>query len=219
MKKYYLILIIIIISFSSCIKKDVKICPTDFIVYGTLSPYDSIYHLGDTLTLETKYHYMVYEERTNKKYDLKDVSNIESSLSISNLDTICENIDSRLTDFIDLIPNNNFNYRLNTFSGGQTILYSNITFSEDTFYNEIKIVFKQKGLFILIYGPSCVFNRSDFPGKCNNSDFSLYTRLNSNKDNNIQLLALSPDEHFNSWMLIQHPEKFYRGGYCYKVID
>ena len=202
---------------TSCIKHEQKPCPTDFRVYGEVTPYDSVYKIGDTLTLKCDYHYMVYEINTKNYYNLKGVSNIEASLWIYNLDTICEELDSRITDFIDIIPNNDFNYYTQTFSSGHIALYSNIILDGDTFRNEVKVVFKYKGLFMLTYGSSSIENKYNFEGKCSSRGFNLFTRLNPGMDNNIELLAQSPDSHFNDWLLKQHTDRFYDGGFAYKV--
>lgn len=220
MKTIYLIYLSIIVLFiTTCIKDEQKTCPTDFRVYGEVTPYDSVYHIGDTLTLKCDYHYMVYEENTKNYYNLKGVNNIEASISIFNLDTICESLDYRMLDFVDIVPSDIYDYNIQTFSKGNMSLYSNIILKTDTFKNEVKIIFKEKGLYMLAYGPRSIENKSYFEEKCNLVSFNLFPRLNSNLDNNINLLALSPDEHFSNWILIQHPnDNFYnRGCFAYKV--
>ena len=219
--KIYLYLILASVFLISCGDKASNPCPQKFVVFGKTIPYDSIYHIGDTLTLCAKYNYMVYEQNTKSYYNLKNISGIDVRLGITNIDTICENLDSRLTDYIDVVPNNIYSQRIQTFSNGHIILYSKMILDNDTFRHEIKIIFKQKGLFVLGYGPSCINNNSYFAGKCNNTQYDMFTRLNPDLDNNINLLALSPDEHFNNWILKQHPEQnFYLGGgFAYKIID
>jgi len=215
---FILLTAIIVLSTTSCIKHEQKPCPTDFRVFGEITPYDSIYKIGDTLTLSSDYHYMVYETNTETNYNLKDII-IEASLSVINIDTICDNLDIRLLDFVDIVPSDVYYYYIQNFSSGHSTLYSNIILDVDTFRNEVKIVLKKSGLYMLGYGPYTIENRSSFKGKCDLYEFDLFSRLNKGLDNNINLLALSPDDHFNNWILKQHPEQnfYHSGGFAYKV--
>jgi len=209
----------LIIIATSCHKKN-EPCPTEFQVPGKSIPYAKSYHLGDTLTLQSFYHYMIYEKRTNKYYNMKELD-IESGLNIRSLDTTDASYNQDLIKYVDFIPNKNYEYYIQKFSSGNVVLYSNIILDEDTFRNEIKIVFKKKGIFLLGYGPSSLMNRMDFEGKswrC--SDFNLFTIMNAGMDNNIDLLKESPDEHFNTWILQSPEDRFYRGAsFAYRVID
>ena len=216
---FILLTAIIVLSTTSCIKHEQKPCPTDFRVFGEVSPYDSLYHIGDTLTLRTDYYYMVFEKNTKSYYDFKNILNIEAVLNILKIDTVCDNTYSKVTDFVDIIPNNSYNYYIQTYSTGNNTLFSNIILDNDTFHNDVNIVFKKKGLFLLGFGAFSIENKSEFAGKCSLEAFDLSTRLNPYMDNNIQLLALSPDEHFSNWILIQHPNDnfFNRGCFAYKV--
>ena len=217
MFKYFIIILSIIAFSSSCRKQTSNNCPTEFRPNGNVKPYDSSYSIGDTLSLYSHYHYLVYEESTNSYYDLSKVDNIKSALMIYNMDTVCDNLDASLSDFIEIISNDKYNYTLQTFSTGNESLYSNIILDSDTFRNEIKIVFKKKGLFMLVYGLNSIENSSDFEGKCNRYDFNVFTKLNNGYDNNINLLEQSPDEYFNNWILKKPGERFYRGCFAYKV--
>ncbi len=203
---------------TSCKKEDKK-CPTDFVVYGTVLPYAETYNVGDTLTLEAKYTNMIYERNTQQYYDMKGL-NIEAILYIYKIDTLFNNdYKVGVLEYVEIVKNNNFNYYIQYFSDGGSELFSNILFNNDNFYHQIKIILRKKGLYMLTYGPSTPQNNFDFEGKCNGSDFDLYTRLNKGLDNNIDLLKLSPDKHFNNWTLLKPDERFYRNRFAYRVIE
>ena len=217
MNKIKLFLLIILAVSISCKKSED--CPTDFVVYGTVLPYAETYNVGDTLTLETKYSYMIYERNTQQYYDMKGL-NIEAILYILKVDTLYNNdYKEGVLKYVEIVKNNNFNYYIQNFSSGGSELFSNILFNNDNFYNKIKIILRKKGLYMLTYGPSTPQNDFDFEGKCNSRDFDLYTRLNKGLDNNIDLLKLSPDEHFNNWTLYKPDERFYRNRFAYRVIE
>lgn len=199
-------------------EKNNEPCPSNFIVYGEVIPYAETYKVGDTITLQAFYHYMIYEKETKEFYDMTDV-HIELGLSIHRFDITNLDLDDDLIELVDLIPNSNYSTHLQYFSNGGSKLFSSIILDIDTFKNELKIVLKKKGLYMLVYGPFSLENNQDFEGKCRNSTFNLFSRLNEGMDNNIDLLKESPDEHFNKWTLEKPIQRFYRGGFAYRVID
>jgi len=58
-----------------------------------------------------------------------------------------------------------------------------------------------------------------FDGKCKNTKYNINTWLNNGLDNNISLLKLSPDEHYNKWILQKPNERFYGNSFAYRVIE
>ncbi len=207
----------LIIIATACHKKN-EPCPTEFQVPGKSIPYSKSYHLGDTLTLQSFYHYMIYEKNTNKYYNMKKLD-IKAGLMINSLDTLDGSHNQDLSRYVYVIPNNNYKYNIQFYSDGSSVLVSNILIDRDTFRNEIKIVFNKKGSYLLTYGPSSLMNKMDFEGKGRCTDFNLFTIMNAGLDNNIDLLKESPDEHFNTWILQKPEDRFYRGAsFAYRVI-
>jgi hypothetical protein len=203
---------------TSCKKEDKK-CPTDFVVYGKVLPYAETYKVGDTLTLEAKYSNMIYERNTEQYYDMKGLD-IKSILYILKIDTAYDNnYVSGVLEYVEIVNNNSFNYSIQYFSDGGSELFSNILFDGSYFFHQIKIILSKKGDYMITYGPSTVDNNFEFDGKCNNRTFDLNTRLNQEKNNNINLLELSPDKHFNTWVLQKPEERFYNGRFAYRVIE
>jgi len=210
--------IIAILAFSTSCKKESESCPIEFVVFGEVLPYAETYKVGDTLTLKTNYNYMIYEKNTKQYFDMKGL-NIEAILYIIRTDTIFDSISGKVTEYVEVLDNNNYNYSIQNFSDGSSELFSDILFDGKTFKHELKIILKKKGIFMLTYGPSTIENNFNFEGKCDKYSFFLYTRLNENSNNNIELLSLSPDEHFNTWILQMPNERFYRGRFAYRVIE
>ena len=119
---YPLFLVIIT---TSCIKKDTAPCPQDFVVYGYTTPYDSVYHVGDTLTFVCDFGNSIYERKTNNNYVL-DGLNIEFGFGIYDLDTISGDGYFSVDEYVEVIPNNNYNYYIQKFSNGSASLFSNV---------------------------------------------------------------------------------------------
>ena len=207
----------LIIVLTSCHKKN-EPCPTEFQVYGEVLPYDSIYKVGDTISLQAKFNKNIYEQKTGKYYNMEKL-NIESEFYLFRIDTINDGTDFGVFKYVDIVQSNEFQDYVQTFSSGGQMYFSNIIFNNDTFFHEMKFIPKKKGIYVITYGPFSLNNNMDFEGKCSNSDFFLYTRLNKEKNNNIDLLKQSPDEHFNTWILQKPEERFYRGRFAYKVVD
>jgi hypothetical protein len=213
--KLLYILVIFYLLASSCIKD--KICPNDFVVYGSVTPYSDSYKIGDTISLKSHFSKFVYERKTSQFYDLTDL-NIESVLYLFKIDTIISPNYGNVLSYVELISSGRYQEYVQNFSDGGQEYFSNIIFSNDTFYHDIKFIPKVKGMYILTYGPACIENEMDFVGKCRGS-FDLTTRLNKDMDNNINLLKDSPDPHFNNWILQNPEERFYNGRFAYRVTD
>lgn len=209
-------LFIFILLISSCIKDKEMVCPTEFLLYNSkVIPYDSIYNLGDTLTLIDNFDYMVYEKTTGEYFNLKDYP-FEAGLSITKVDTICSNLFSNLLDFINVIPNNKYTYSIQNFSDERSILFSTVNLDADTFRNEIKIILMSKGIYSLKYGCGSIDNRYDFVGKCRSKTYNILGYLNYGMSNNPYLLKQSPDEYFNTWFFNQIKQKGH-GPFIFKV--
>jgi hypothetical protein len=214
----FYIIVFTLIGFSSSCRKEKTKCPSEFVVYGEVLPYNETYKIGDTITLQTKYNYMIYEKNTEKYYDMRNLD-IEAEFLIYRIDILFKPIYHNVLDYVTIVNNDSFKYNIETFNSGRSTLFSNIIFNDKTFFQEIKIVLNKKGLFMMVYGPFSLNNNQDFEGKCKNVSFNLFTRLNKNLDNNIDLLKDSPDEHFNTWILQKPEERFYRGGFAFRVIE
>ena len=216
MKVKTLIIIITLYVLSACKDKISEPCPNEFVVFGEVNPYSDTYKVGDTISLTATFSKYIFEKKTKKYFNLKDL-NIEAEFYIFKIDTINDGTNFGVFEYVNLISSNKYQEYVQNFSEGGQMYFSNIIFKNDTFYHELKFIPKIKGLFVLTYGPFTLDNSMNFEGKCNNWVFNLNTRLNNGENNNIYLLKQSPDEHFNTWILQNPEQRFYPGRYAYKV--
>jgi len=217
MKYISIILILLIVFTISCVKEDNKPCPSKFVVNGEVIPYAKTYNVGDTINLQAIYNSMIYDRVTKEYYNLENL-NIEVGFTVYKIDTLKNNSPHKINEYVNVILNSKYNYYIQNFDNGNSSLFSNIIHNADTFKNEIKLVLKKKGLFMLSYGPFANECNQDFEGKC--IDYQLGTRLNIKRDNNINLLKESQDDFFNTWMFIDTNRFFWqKSGFAYRVID
>ncbi len=222
------IVVFTILNTSSCKKS--PDCPRDLIVYGTVTPYDSVYHVGETLELVVKNSKRyIYSQRGEKYYQLNETI-FQAGLRVSRIDSSFADYNHTL-NFIEILDDNLFTYNKRYYidelgDSSSSIAFSSIN-QKDSIYASLKIVLKEKGLYFLSYG---VFNMAPIHcgisfqfqnnKECVPYDYDLTTRLNKGMDNNINLLLESPNPHFNTWM-ISSSDRFYtqRSGFAFRVID
>jgi len=215
--KFLKLLIVLLVVFSiSCEKADE--CPTDFIVYGSVTPYMETYKIGDTITLSAKFESMVYDQNTKQKYNLTGI-NLESELYIYKIDTINDGSIYGLLLYVDTIYSSIYNSYIQYFSDGGSMYFSDILFNNNYYQHSMKIILKKKGIYVLTYGPFVLESNYSFNGKCKGISFDLSPRLNKDLDNNINLLKESPDKHFNTWILQKPQNRFYKGRFAYRVVE
>ena len=219
--KPILILTIPIIFLLSCQKEKPNNCPSEFEINGCIEPYDSLYGVGDTLELSISFSKFVIEKKLNKNYNLQNIAiDFDPSFRVIRIDSGDYTQNQKTDDYTNVISCSDSNFFWYEFaSDGNRILKTHFTFQNDSFYLNLQISVKRKGLFILEFGESFDNSNSSFEGKCPNVDFELHTRLNPPTDNNINLLKQSSFEYFNKFLL-SHQEKFYkRGSYVFKVVN
>lgn len=218
----YLILITAIISLSSSCVKDPSKCPDKFIIPAEIIPYSDTYEIGDTILMISSFDKFVFDQQTNKKYNMENIS-WNPILGIHKLDTNIvdpNNIQTVMHNYVNFIPDEKYNLHFFYFSSGGSSLFGKYEFLNDTFTMEIKIIPKLKGTFFLKFGSGLVMSDQEFEGKCRHIGFDVYTDMNGDKDNNIDLLRESPNPHYNDWLLQKPEQRFDRGGgYCFRVVE
>ena len=99
MKKIFLLKLILIfisiVSCDGCIDPDD--CPDTFNVPAEIIPYQRQYHIGDTITLFSKFDRHVHEIRTDRKYDMGNIDWFPNAF-IQYLDTIGYN-NTKISDY------------------------------------------------------------------------------------------------------------------------
>jgi len=222
MKSIFLLYILSISLFSSCIKNSSD-CPRKFIIPAEIMPYSDTYKIGDTLTITSIFDKFVFDQQTEKEYNMENI-NWNPLLIIHKIDTNIQdsqNLQYSTNKYVDyLFEDNEYDLHWFLYSSGGASLDGQFNFVNDTFKIEIKIIPKLKGTYFLKFGSGLFMSTQEFEGKCKYTDFDVYTDMNGDKDNNIDLLKESTNPHYNDWILQKPDERFDRGGgYCYKVVE
>lgn len=220
MKKIFLLKLILIfisiVSCDGCIDPDE--CPDTFNVPAEIIPYQRQYHIGDTITLFSKFDRHVHEIRTDRKYDMININWFPNTY-IQFIDTI-GGANTILSKYFKLILDTKCKEYISTTLGVSGI-DCNYTFENDSFSLTYKFIPKRTGNFFLsqkcAIGPN--FNEQDFPGKCRNYGYYVIVDMNSGKDGNIDILESAKDSLYNHWVLSNPKTRFYeRGGFCLTVV-
>lgn len=220
MKKIFLLKLILlfisIVSCDGCIDPDE--CPDTFNVPAEIIPYKREYHIGDTITLISKFDRHVHEIRTDRKYDMGNIDWFPNAF-IQYLDTIGYN-NTKISDYFYLGFNKNCTEYPVKFND-HSVIDCKYEFNNDSFSLTYKFIPKRTGNFFLsqkcAIGPN--FNEQDFPGKCRNYGYYVIVDMNSGKDGNIDILESAKDSLYNHWVLSNPKTRFYElGGFCFTVV-
>jgi hypothetical protein len=216
---------LIIASLMSCNQED---CPRYFQIPATISPAKSEYHLGDTITIVSKFHRKVLAFNSNQEelryFDMQGIL-WEPVTIIQKTDTIGAVATSSIQKNFEFIYDPAYDYKYYNFSEGGDDIDGEYTYANDTFSLVVKLVAKRPGTFLLRQGSGILAGESpqDYPGSCNKYDgFDVWVQMNGGIGNNIELLNESPDTHWNTWYVQQERDNklFSRsGGYCFKVVQ
>lgn len=194
-------------------------CPQQFQILATTTPYQETYQVGDTIKVVSKFHKLVYDKHTEKRFDMEDI-NWMPGLGILRLDRDSSASGYVTNKYFDFAPNETNNLRWYVYSDGSSQIDGDYHFAKDSFSLQIKLIAKATGSFYLLYGSFLYQSHQDFPGKCKRYFFDVYTTINEGRDGNIHLLEESPNPHFNDWVLQKPQERFHNaGGFCFRVID
>lgn len=218
MMKTTTVLMIFFLLIYSCIKKEENICPKEFELQGEITPYQDIFHVGDTIFLSNHFYKFVKEKTTGIGYDLKDIS-FYSGFGIIKIDS-GNSIQPSRKKYIHLIECSDSNVYWYSYSSSEDeVLLAGLSKSNDSLKLDIKISLTTPGLFLIEFGSGVMDCRQDFEGKCGNVSFDAYTRLNAGKDNNIGLLKQSTNEYYNNWIYTQKERFYKRGSFVIRVLE
>lgn len=188
----------------------------DFLIPSTLTPALDTFSVGDTIFFSSIFEDRVYDRGLGKHVVLSDFK-FNPLTQIYRLDTT--QIKSALNFFTVLIDEL-YDPRF-TFAEVGPLMWSNYYYHNGTYKLEYKIIPRKKGLFLFQYGLSLHLTPNQtFDGMCPNLRGWLdsYSDLNGTADNNIDFLELSPNSHYNDWILLKPEDRFHsKGGYCFFV--
>jgi len=185
-----------------------------------VTPYSETYNVGDTITISSKFHKEVYDKNTQEYYD---VTGVEWGMGtgIHRIDTML-NIQYYTQEYFSFAADSDYDYSWSYFSSGASYLAGEFNFQNDSFDLEIKLIAMHPGIFHMVHTSTLVDinNDQDFEGKCRLTGFEGHTKMNEGRDNNIHLMAESPEPHYREWILEKPEERFHKeGGYCFRVVE
>ncbi len=210
-----------------CGKKDEK-CPEIFLLPVSVSPLKSVYRIGDTIEIVSRFHYLLpgYHQDDATK-DRKKVGDFDMrgiawrpSAGIVRIDSIYNNNTQYSVIGIDFtFLQQTPNFSLFQYSESGVGLVGEYDYSRDTFNLSFKLICNKSGTFLFGIGSDNELRYAQpFDGWCKRLRYYTKYKMNENQNNNIEFLRESPDPHWNTWTLLDPQGRFHdRGGYCFKV--
>jgi len=212
---------IIILMIAGCTNQED--CPRYVQVPAFITPKSIEYHIGDTITITSKFHKDVQTFNSEfKEIDLTDMSDLEwqPTTIISRIDTIGQSQITAVDKYFYFVENAEYNYHLFIESQDFSALDGSYNFHNDSFDLQIQLVPKKIGTYLLLQQCGAnVLGKQRFPGRCPGENVDAWVKMNNGDSNNIQLLLQSPDSFWNTTFLYNPKANFYEdGGYCFKVV-
>ncbi len=200
----------ILLTLSSCIKKDCEIPNNlyEFEIPATLSPAKDTYKVGDTISVISRFPHQVYERNTQRSYELADYKfNPELDIwEVSN-----EEIDKTiLNDFEVIIDTSIYDFQKFVFSDGTIIYEGNYLNKNGEYVLEYQFIPTKTGLYMFSHSSfsSSSSANQPFPEKCNNVESGAWVRLNAGQNNNPQFLLNSENEYLRTTIYPRRKDDF-----------
>lgn len=188
----------------------------DFLIPSTLAPALDTFSVGDTIFFSSIFDDEVYDRGLEEHVVLSDFK-FNPGIFLWRLDTVDQV--RALNDFLILFDNQ-YDYKVRRGESGDYIR-SEYLYRNGTYQLEFSIIPRKKGFYLFNYTLALHLNPAQkFEGMCPNLRGWLdsYSDLNDTADNNIEYLELSPNSHYNDWILQKPEDRFYsKGGYCFFV--
>jgi len=226
MKNVFLVVLLMAFLAASCTKQ--RQCPATFELPIQLTPVKKEYHVGDTITVVSKFHKAVKALNSANEYigpiDMEGVD-WQPLIAFHKLDTLTDTGQPAASGFgihCKFLKDSCCNLNIFNFSSGDNSLTGEYQFTRDSFFLAYKIILLESGEYALNH-TSFNFrgnNPRDYPGKCPGQiGFDVEFVLNEGMDNNIELLATSPEPYWSVRTFSDPENKFHRfGGFCFKVL-
>ncbi|MEP6793467.1 MAG: hypothetical protein ABJB16_04010 [Saprospiraceae bacterium] len=211
-----------IVGISSCIKHEN--CPRYVQIPAFITPAQSAYHLGDTISIISKFYKDVkaFNSEYTELIERIDAGNFvwDPSTSIERIDTIGLANITTIDKYFSLVEDSNYNYHMFVESDQFSAMDGQYNYKNDTFDLRIRLIPKKIGTYFILQKSGVgFFGNQKFPQKCPGLNVEAWVQMNHAENNNIELLSESPDSFFNTLILGNPKGNFYDvGGYCFKVI-
>ena len=184
----------------------------------SLTPAQDTFRVGDTITIESVFSDQVLERNLQQRFPLIDWKFYPGTFIYK----IDHNPAKDGLPFFEVLLAEAPNYHLRQYSGGTSGLSGQYEYREGKYFLKFKLIPHTAGIYFMEQGSALypLNEWQDFPGRCKNSSSEAFVNMNNGADNNIDYLALSPDPHYNDWILIKPEDRFHKfGGYCFVVVE
>ena len=211
------IILFFVILFFSC-GDDGPNCPGDMTLPVSIYPYKPYYNIGDTITISSKFHKLLYDQKTEKYYDASDYK-FSPNIGFESIDSMYGPFEgSQIKKFTNFIKSNNVNINY-LYVKGESSLVGEYSLLNDSIEIEVKLVLQKVGNFwikisSLSSGDSHLQNNYQF----NCRGRLIFFNLESPKENNIYLMEKYRSIYPNDYYLSDSINRFYNhAGYCFEV--
>jgi hypothetical protein len=205
---------------TSCPRKECRVNggEYDFELSASLSPAQSTYRVGDTISIESVFPSELFDIVTEQLFTLENFR-FYPEFFIDEIST--SPIRENGLDYFTVIVDSNYEFSEFRYSSGLVSYIGEYTYRDENYLLNFKIVPKERGFYRLVFGSGLESfgEHQEFPGKCNNVTSNANVKLNEGTDNNIGLLANSPDDKFNTWILEKPFDRFHRFGSFAFVVE
>lgn len=208
--------IIIIIILSSC-GDDGPNCPGDMILPIEISPYKFFYTIGDTITISSKFHKLIFDKKTDK---FNDASLIRFSpfISLSQIDSSFIDNYSRIKDFCEILEKTSDNFKTIQLSK-ESVLVGEYILNKDSLFFIASLKLKAKGFFwINLQSLSSGDSYSQGNHQFNCRGRIIEFNLSFPSVNNIQFFNIFNSDETNRRIIMDSSSVFLNhAGYCFEV--
>lgn len=193
-------------------------CPREFEIPVNLSPANTVYKIGDTIELYSKFSKYLKEIKLNEYYNFEK-TNVYIGIQCFKIDTLNNSRQSVFGNYMDyFIDDSIMLYAGHAGSQGGDIIVGNCNLKNDSFYTKLKIFTSHTGIYCLLFGTNNYDQK--FPGQCSWNDvYDIQSKMNGGGKNNVDFLKEAKDSFYINWMLADSIDRFHNlGGYCFKVV-
>lgn len=202
-------------------------CPRYIQIPAAFIPSKADFHVGDTVTIVSKFHRKQVQAFDSEEREIGYIDgsgfNWQPATVIFRTDTTDQAGVTTVHKYFKFIDNPEYDYGLRVVSEDLSIYEGKYNYDNDTFDLSFKFIVNKAGTYLLRQGSaSGKIEDLDLSRNCSDMNIvDVWVNMNSIETypgNNIQLLAESPDPHYNTGMLANPETQFYHlGGYCFKV--
>jgi len=184
----------------------------------SLTPAQDTFQVGDTITIESVFSDQVLERNLQQRLPLIDWK-FYPGTSIYKID---HNPAKDGLPFFEALLEEAPYYQLQQYSDETSGLSGQYEYREGKYFLKFKLIPHAAGIYFIEQSSALnpLNEWQEFPGRCKKTSSEAFANMNNGADNNIHYLSLSPDPHYNNWIL-QKPElRFHKfGGYCFVVVE